>query len=215
MDHGADPCLDLSTDELLTTTRAVRRRLDLSRPVSRDLVRRCLEIAVQAPNGSNRQPWQWVVVDDPGQRRGVAEVYRGNYEALVGAAPAEQLAASDRDLASGAHLAAHLHECPVLVVPCVAGRLDGLSAADAAGRWGSILPAVWSLQLALRSRGLGSTWTTLHLHRGGERAVADVLGIPADDVTQIGLLPLAYTVGTDFRPARRGPLDEIVHWDHW
>ncbi len=206
--------LGLSADELLSTTRAVRKRLDFDRPVDRSVVLECIELAVQAPNGSNRQGWEWVLVDDADQRRAVAEVYRANFTAL--AAPVEPVDEhAARNASSGAHLAEHLHRCPVLLVPCMRGRHDGISGAVAAGVWGSLLPAVWSFQLALRERGLGSTFTTLHLHRGGERAVADVLGIPADDVTQAGLLPVAYTIGTEFRPAERLGVERIVHWNRW
>jgi nitroreductase len=212
--------LGLSADELLSTTRAVRRRLDLERGVERETVLECLRLAVQAPNGSNRQGWEWVVVDDPGQRRAIADVYRRNFERLQPAAPAAVAATAQgehvaRNNESGAYLAANLHRCPVLVLPCVRGRADGLAAADAAGFWGSILPAVWSFQLALRERGLGSAWTTIHLREGGERSVAEIVGIPADEVTQVGLFPVAHTIGTTFRPAERTPVESVVHWNRW
>jgi nitroreductase len=212
--------LGLSADELLSTTRAVRKRLDFDRPVDRDVVLECLRLAVQAPNGSNRQGWEWVLIDAEPERRAIAEIYRENFERLTGVAAAAIPAAPQgdhvaRNNASGAYLAANLHRCPLIVVPCVRGRLDGLSAPDAAGAWGSVLPAVWSLQLALRERGLGSAWTTTHLRDGGERRVADVVGIPADSVTQVGLLPVAHTLGTRFAPAERTPVEEVVHWNSW
>jgi nitroreductase len=209
----------LDPDEVLTTTRSVRRRLDLERPVPRELVLECLDLALQAPNGSNQQRWDWVVVDDPDLRRRVAEVYR----AAMGTHSADpdrttrgidySSGTQARISASVRHLAEHLHEVPVLVIPTVRWRLDGADIFTQASVWGSILPAVWSLMLAARARGLGSAWTTIHLHREAE--MAELLGIPHDTVTQAGLFPLAYTVGTDFRPAERAPATESTHWNGW
>jgi nitroreductase len=207
-------------DQLLTTTRTVRRRLDLERPVDRSVVLECLSLAFQAPNGSNLQLYDWVLVDDPATREQVAAVYR--------AAMADQRAASARRTGpsvypdtpaqrriadSVLYLHDHLHEVPVLVIPTLSGRLDGASIFEQASRWGSVLPAVWSLMLALRARGLGSAWTTIHLHREAE--MAGLLGIPYDQVTQVGLFPVAYTIGTDFRPADRSASERAIHWNHW
>jgi nitroreductase len=212
----------LTNDELLTTTRAVRKRLDLDRPVPRALVEECLALAVQAPNGSNRQPWRWVLVDDPGIRMALADLYRGAMDDYVnrpraGAQRGDTVdhssSAAQRMSASVYHLREHLHEVPLLVVPVVAGRTDGGSIFDQASIWGSILPAVWSFMLALRSRGLGSAWTTLHLHR--EREAAELLGIPYDTHMQAGLFPVAYTLGDDFAPAPRAPLTDVVGWNSW
>ena len=205
------------TDRLLTTTRAVRRRLDLDRPVEREVVLDCLRIATQAPSGGNSQPWRWLVVDDPDVRAGLAELYRKGYGPYIEMQKAAVRAAGGDDdspiLRSSDHLAEHLHEVPVHVIPCLLTRLpERPSPADTAGFYGSILPAVWSFQLALRSRGLGSAFTTLHLHH--EREAAELLGIP-DTVTMACLLPVAYTTGGDFRPADRKPVDAVTYWNAW
>jgi len=206
---------DLSeTDRLLSTTRAVRRRLDLARPVERDVILDCIRLAQQAPTASNTQTWRWVVVTDAGLRQEIATIYKGIAE--VGLPRAREHYAQDaqttRVYDSAEWLAQHLHEVPVHVVPCVSGYDPRAGNAAAAALYGSIYPAVWSFQLALRSRGLGSALTTLHLYREAE--VAKLLGIP-DGVTQVALLPVAYTAGTDFFPARRPPPESIVHWDTW
>lgn len=205
------------TDELLATTRSVRKRLDLERPVSREIITECLELAVQAPTASNTQTWRWLVIDDPDTRAALAAIYAacaGDYLAQAGAAAR---ASGDNQTAkvydSAMWLIDNLHNVPVFVVPCVAGR----PAADApvlmqASLYGSIFPAVWSFQLALRARGLGSTLTTLHLMK--EQESAALLGIP-DDVMQVALLPVAYTRGTDFKRAARPPVSEVTHWNRW
>jgi nitroreductase len=206
-----------SIDTLLSTTRAVRKRLDLSRRVPRDVVVECLELATQAPSGGNSQPWRFLVVDDPEVRLGLAELYRSGYgpyiemqKALVRAAGGDDDSAVIR---SSDFLAENLEQVPVLVIPCLLTRLEeSPTVADTAGFYGSILPAVWSFQLALRSRGLGSAFTTLHLPR--EKEAAELLGIP-DTVTQVALLPVAYTIGTDFKPAVRRPVDEVTYWNGW
>lgn len=205
------------TDELLATTRAVRKRLDLERPVPRSVIEDCLELAVQAPTGSNSQSWRWVVVDDPDLRRGLADLYRKSADAYLTAAGAEAEQRGDtqtrRVMDSAVYLAEHLHEVPVHVIPCVAGRPgDDVPPAMLAGLYGSIFPAVWSFQLALRARGLGSTLTTLHLRY--EREAAELLALP-DDVLQVALLPVAYTVGTDFKRAARPPVATVTHWNGW
>lgn len=201
------------TDRLLSTTRSVRKRLDLERPVEPEVLLECLRLAVQAPTGSNQQGWRWLLVTEPALKEAVADLYRrGGGEYLRAA---EELAGEGqqrRVVSSARYLAEHLHEVPVLVIPCIVGRLADASAASAAGLYGSILPAVWSFQLALRSRGLGSTYTTLHLAH--EREAAELLGIP-DHVTQAGLVPVAHTKGTDFRPAERPPVEGITYWDGW
>ena len=203
------------TDRLLTTTRAVRRRLDLTRPVARDVLLDCIQLAQQAPTASNTQGWRWLVLLDAERRAEIAAIYRAIAE---GALPAGRaLFARDpqteRVYASAAWLAEHLHEVPALVIPCIEGRLDAAGGnAGACALYGSIFPAVWSFQLALRSRGLGSALTTLHLFREAE--VAALLGIP-EGISQVALLPVAYTVGTRFRRAERPPPDAITHFDAW
>lgn len=178
----------------------------------------CLRLATQAPSGGNTQPWRWLVIDDPGLRSAVADLYREGYEPYLEMQRAAIAARGDDldhpILKSSDFLAEHLHEVPVMVIPCLLARLpDTPTVADTAGFYGSILPAVWSFQLALRSRGLGSTFTTLHLHRESE--AAQLLGIP-DTVTQAALLPVAYTKGTDFNPAAdRKPVEAVTYWNVW
>ncbi|HEX6470884.1 MAG TPA: nitroreductase family protein [Streptosporangiaceae bacterium] len=202
------------TDHLLSTTRAVRKRLDLDRPVEREVLMECLRLAIQAPTGSNSQGWHWVIVTDAAKRAGLADLYRAGGEAYFSAMGRNTQTASGqqaRVLDSARHLLEVIDHVPVLVVPCIEGRITDVR--QAAGFFGSIHPAIWSFQLALRSRGLGSAWTTFHLAH--ERQAAELLGIPYDDVTQAALLPVAYTVGTDFRPAKRRPAEEITHWNSW
>lgn len=211
----------LTSDEALSTTRTVRKRLDLTRPVPMALVRECLEIALQAPSGSNRQGWEWLVITDAGQRAAVGAVYkRAVDEYLDGPASAANLYADDPDRAavqrrigdSTRHLGDHMGEVPVLVIPCLRVGRSGLGAGNQAGLWGSVLPAAWSFALAARSRGLGTAWTTLHLKYEAE--VAGLLGLP-DGVAQAALIPTAYYTGETFKPAARQPLDEVLHLDRW
>jgi nitroreductase len=227
--------VDLTCDDLLTTTRSVRRRLDLTRPVPRALVEECLHVAFQAPNGSNLQRWRWIVVDDPGTRAAMADINRraladqmassaararqrdsatpAASAASAGKAPTPDRAAFDRMSASVLHLIEHLHEVPVLVVPCTFGRLDGRTIFEQATMWGSILPAAWSFMLALRTRGLGCAWTTLHLWR--EHEMAELLGIPHEKVTQAGLFPVGYATGGGFRRGDRVASADSITWNHW
>jgi nitroreductase len=211
--------LDLTADELLTTTRSVRKRLDLERPVPIELVRECLEIALQAPSGSNRQSWHWIVITEPDQRAAIGELYRRSVESYLQSSGSagrlfsddpERAAVQGRVGSSVAYLGERMGQVPVLVIPCLQAR--ALPAGNQAGMWGSILPAAWSYMLAARERGLGTAWTTLHLRY--EQEVADLLGLPAD-IRQAALIPTAYSVGTDFRPAPREPLDTVLHLDRW
>jgi len=212
--------LDLTPDELLSTTRSVRKRLDLERPVERSVIEECIDLAIQAPTGSNAQGWHWVVVEDADLKRQIADHYAASFDPYIDMPSASYVEADPRAQrqdavkSSATYLRDHFHEVPAMVVPCQWGRLpDDAPSFAHASYWGSILPAVWSFMLALRSRGLGSAWTTLHLPR--EREVADLLGIPFDQCTQAGLFPVAYTKGTDFKKASRVPASEIIHWDHW
>jgi nitroreductase len=202
-----------SIDEVLSTTRAVRRRLDLTRPVERDVILECLRLAVQAPTASNDQNWRWVVVTDADKRAAIADVYRS-----VGEAHLKSLAATASDpqtrrvYESAYEFTNTLAQVPVFVIPCIERRFEGEGLVVAASAWASIIPAGWSFMLALRARGLGSVWTTLHLAK--EREVAELLGIP-DSVTQVALFPVAYTLGTDFKPASRPPVETVTSWNSW
>lgn len=216
------PVLDLTPDELLSTTRSVRKRLDLNRPVEPELIRECIELAAQAPTGGNAQGWHFVVVTDPDKRRQLGEWYRqgfemmyGDPEATVAALPADDpgyVEATRRVISSAQYLAEHMGEVPVHVIPVIQGRTDQGPVALQAAIWGSLLPAVWSFMLAARSRGLGTCWTTLHLIQ--EQAAAGLLGLP-DNVMQGALIPVAHTIGTDFKPGPRRDLDRIIHHDGW
>lgn len=208
--------------ELLTTTRSVRKRLDLARPVPRALIEECIEIALQAPTGSNAQGWHFVVVSDAAKRAEIARYYK---EALQGymqmqeaggprwKTPGDPRAEQEaRVRESAIFLAEHLHEVPVHVIPCVEGRTENAPVIAQASLFGSILPAAWSFMLAARARGLGTAWTTLHLIR--EREVAKLLDIP-ETVMQTALFPVAYYKGKDFRPAKRLPSRQLTSWDRW
>ena len=205
--------LDLTPDELLSTTRAVRKRLDLSRPVEREVIEECLSLAQQAPTASYSQNWHFVVVTDAEKRAALGELWREVAFPYLqrGDGPREGQMARIGDAV--VHLADHIHEVPVHLIPCVVGRYEGKSNPLVASMFGSIIPAAWSFMLAARSRGLGTCWTTFHLMH--ERAAAEILGIPYDEVTQVALIPLAYTIGTDFKPGKRKSLDSMVHWDSW
>jgi nitroreductase len=216
--------LPLNPDELLTTTRAVRKRLDFSRPVSDDLVRECVEIAMQSPSGSNNMTMQFMVVRDEEKRRAIGEIYRqgfeiyksmdGVYVGSIDKGSDEMNAQQARVVDSALYLADHMGEAPVLIIPCNNGmRTDGGPGMMTSSLMGNILPAMWSFMLAARARGLGTAWTTIHLMM--EQQVADILGIPFDTVQQVCLSPLAYTVGTDFKPAKRPAAESIIHWDQW
>lgn len=215
-------------DLLLQTTPSVRKRLDLARPVEREVIEECMDLAVHAPNGSNTQPYRFVFVDDPDRKAALADIYRNAMSDFVnrprtGAAEdnVDRTTPQQQRIAESVyHLAEHLHEVPVLCIPLVAGRTDGLGAgahADRtsafwqANRWGSVIPALWSFMLALRSRGLGSAWTTLTLLR--EQEVADLLGIPYEKWMQAGLFPVGYTIGTDFKVTPRRPAAEVIAWN--
>ena len=203
------------TDALLSTTRAVRKRLDLDRAVPREIVLDCIALSQQAPTGSNSQGWRWVIVEDAGKRAALGELYR--------AAGSDYLAASlaatkgegqlSRVMSSALWLAENMGRAPVLAIPCITGAFpEGAPAAMLASQYASIYPAVWSFQLALRSRGLGSTLTTLHLLKAAE--AAEILGLP-ENIQQVAMLPVAYTKGTDFKRAERPGAETITHWDGW
>lgn len=209
----------MDADEVLTTTRAVRKRLDLSRPVPLPLIRECIEVALQAPSGGNRQGWHFVVVTDAEKRRALADLYRQAWVRYLAAQRWDYSPDDPRQqrveavIGSAQYLADHLHEVPVHVIPCVRGRMEHLPYAAVAARLGSILPAAWSFMLAARARGLGSSFTSLHL--GYEREAAEILGIPADEVSQCALLPVGYLLGDTLKPALRLPVEQVAFVDSW
>lgn len=219
--------LDLKPDELLTTTRAVRRRLDFERPVPLELVRECVEIALQAPSGSNARGWHFLVVGDPGLRQQIGDLYRQAFtqyrtmpfsaHALADKAQGDDVPTMKSVVSSAEALAENLHRAPYLVIPCVEGRMPPMEGPMGslvnASVYGSILPAFWSFMLAARARGLGTSWTTLHLMH--EQEIAKLLGVPFESVMQTGLTPVAFTVGTDFKPARGRDLEGALHVDGW
>jgi nitroreductase len=215
--------LDLTPDQLLSTTRSVRRRLDLTRPVERRLIEECLLLAQQAPSGGNRQGATFVVVTDPATRAALGEIYarawvRYRDEGVVGGRPGATTPPTGRDLQqrigrSAQYLADHMGEVPVLVVACHPGRTENRPQVAQASAFGSVLPAVWSFMLAARARGLGTAWTSIHLFY--EEEAAALLGIPYDEVSQVALIPVAHTIGTDFKPGPRVPLDRFARWERW
>ena len=211
--------MDLATvDKLLTTTRSVRKRLDLERPVEREVIMECLEIALQAPTGSNAQGWHFVVVTDPEKKAKIADYYNQSWDkySTRRTEPTEGQRAvkgqMKKVISSSAYLAENLANVPVMIIPCIEGRVETAPQWMQAGLYGSILPAAWSLMLALRARGLGSAWTTLHLRY--EKETSELLGIP-ETFTQAALLPVAYFTGDDFKPAERLPAAEVTSWDTW
>lgn len=198
-------------DQVLSTTRAVRKRLDLDRAVEPAVITQCLQLAAQAPTGGNIQTWRFMVVTDAELRASIGEFYRRGAAEYLAAGLARARTEEQRRVAqSSVYLMENLGRVPVHVLACVKGRPP--QGQNQAGYYGSIMPAVWSFALALRSRGLGSVWTTLHLTY--EREVAELLGIP-DDVTQVALLPVAYTVGLDFKPAARKPIAQFTYWNRY
>jgi len=209
-----------AADKLLTTTRSVRKRLDLDRPVDPAIVEECIEVAMQAPTGTNAQNWAFVVVTDPEKRRIIAETYRRGAEIMTGSGYPPPLPAGDprehvmpKVMESASYLGEVLERVPVHVIPCVQGRVESVPMVVAqASTYGSILPAAWSFMLALRARGLGTAWTTIHLFF--EKEIATLLGIP-DDWTQTALFPVAHYTGDDFRPAHRLPAADMTHWNGW
>lgn len=219
--------LGLSNDELLSTTRAVRKRLDFDKPVSEDVIKECMEVAVQAPTGSNAQGWQFVFVTAEDKKAQIGEIYRQAFSIYRDMPVAihklhkesgdDSLVDSQARSASSAdYLAENMGRAPILFIPCIAGRTDSPETGDIiaqTGTLGSIIPAAWNFMLAARARGLGTAWTTLHLMQ--EKAVADIIGIPYDDFMQVALIPIAYTKGTLFKPAYRPPVESVMHFNEW
>ena len=223
----AHPQLELTNDELLSTTRAVRKRLDFSRPIEEETLKECLELATQAPSGSNAQGWQFVFVTDEEKRRRIGELYAQAYS-LYRQMPVaihklhsdsgdnELVASQSRSASSADYLSENMAKAPVLFIPCVAGRVDQPDANNMlamTATFGSIIPAAWNFLLAARARGIGSAWTTLHVMH--EQEIAELLGIPYDEFMQVALIPLAYTIGTNFKTAYRPPVETVMHMNEW
>jgi nitroreductase len=222
--HRPVALLPLNPDELLTTTRAVRKRLDFDKPVSDDVIRECVAAAMQSPSGSNMMTMSFVIVKDAAKRKAVGDVYKACYDmyksmdgVYIGSIDKGDAAANaqqKRSASSADFLGEHMGDAPALVIACTEGaRLDGAPAMMSASMLGNILPGMWSFMLAARARGMGTAWTTVHLMM--EQQVADILGIPFETVQQVCLSPLAYTKGTDFKPAERPSPDSIIHWNGW
>ncbi|MEQ8693597.1 MAG: nitroreductase family protein [Pseudomonadales bacterium] len=223
----AHPQLDLSNDELLTTTRAVRKRLDFERPVAVETLEECLRVATQAPSGSNAQGWQFMFVMDADKRKRIGELYQQAFEIYrqmpaaihklhMDSGDPNLTKSQTRSASSADYLAEHMGDAPVLMIPCIEGRFDQPETNNLlvqSALFGSIIPAAWSFMLAARARGLGTAWTTLHVMH--EQEIAELLGIPYERYTQIALIPIAYTLGTDFKPAYRPPVSEVMHVDSW
>jgi nitroreductase len=222
--------VNLTAEQLLTTTRAVRKRLDFYRPVEMEVLRECVEIATQAPSGSNIQPWRMIFITDAQKRQRIADLYRDAFKLYRNAAvPGIWQAFEERGHGqqiqriseSAEYLVEHLHEVPVFVIPCLISgsnpltppRLENAANYLAAPMWASVLPAVWSFMQAARLHGLGTSLTTLHLLH--EKEISELLGIPYESVTQVALIPLAYTIGTEFRLAARKPVEEVFRINSW
>ncbi len=213
--------LDLTPDELLSTTRAVRKRLDFDRPVPRELIAECVDLATQAPTGRNRQRWHFLAVTEQAQRRAVADIFLRALPLAPGQPLTERdlwrmnyhPGSTERVFDGLRHLAGNIHRVPAFVIPGVEGRTDHAPVTVQAAAWGSILPAVWSFMLAARARGLGTVWTTAQGPL--ERELAEVLDVPYEEVMLAAFVPLAFTIGTDFKPAARIPRDRVLHWDRW
>ena len=215
--------LNLSVDEVLATTRAVRKRLDFEKPVEPEIIKECLEAAIQSPTGSNAQSWQWLVVTDSEQKTALADLYKqgwdlyaqmeGNVQTAYKGDDEKRIAQQNRVQSSAAYLAENFEKVPVMMIPILPGRYEGLPSVASAAMLGSILPGAWSFMLAARERGLGTAWTTIHLMF--EEQAAEVLGIDYQSYTQCALITCGYSKGTDFKPAKRPPLETVLHWDRW
>ncbi len=217
-----------SVDHVLNTTRSVRLRIDLEREVPRHVIEECLEIALQAPTGANTQTWRFIVVTDPEKKAGIADAYLRGAEKYVADGTGlsrtgvsanrefsgDDLRTSQKEgvMASASHLMEHLHEVPAMIIPCIESRFENEDVFVQASMYGSILPATWSLMMALRARRIASAWTSLHLIY--EEDVRDLLGMP-ENVTQTALLPIGYLTGGDLHKAKRLPLSEVGYWDSW
>lgn len=211
--------LNLTADQLLSTTRSVRKRLDFDKPVQRDVLQDCMELAFQAPNGSNMNTWRWILIDDPAVIKDIAKIYNQaleDYVKILGESVGDDYMGAEtpgfeKINQSVDYLRENIHRAPAILIPLMSGRVENAGVFMQASCYGSILQAVWSFFLALRARGMGSAWTTAHLWR--EKEMAELLNIPYKDFTQVGIFPIAYTIGTEFKKAYRKPFDKVVNWN--
>lgn len=204
------------TDRLMMTTKQVRRRLNLDKRVPTDIVLDCIDVASRAPIGGNMQVNRWLLIDDADTKSALAALYRRTgTDYLENGRKQVEAAGSDptsvKVVESSIYLLDHLHQVPLMIIPVRMGR-PGTEVFEQATFWGSVTPGVWSLQMALRSRGIGSAWTTLHLYH--EKEANALLGIP-DDFTQVALLPVAYFLGDDFAPSKRRPAQDVTYLNQW
>ena len=191
-------------DEVLSTARSVRRKLDFGRPVEREVLLECIEVAVQAPTGAMGENWRFIVVETPDVKAEIATLYRDVLNEIV----------ATRGIPMKPTLAAHaerMHEMPAMIFVCMEGEPDA-NFSSHVGYYGSILPAAWSLMLALRARNIGTTWTTLLSAR--QEAVGNILGLP-DNWRQVVMLPVGYTKDAVLRRADRVPAHEITFFNGW
>ena len=199
-------------DTVLATTRAVRRRLDLARPVDNQLLLDCIDLAEQAPTGGNLGSRRWIVVRDQAVKDQLAALYRETAGSFM-STTAERLRGTghpqEKVMASASYLVDHLAEVPAIVIPTIIGRHDGSSRP---GLFDSVIQAAWSFCLALRARGLGTTWVTAALQ--DEARVKEILGVPGH-MTEIVMFPVAWTTGTDFKRAPRHPARAITYFDRF
>ena len=208
--------LNLTTDEVLTTTRAVRKRLDFKRQVPIELIKDCLNLSLQSPTASGQALTHYVLLGDKEKKEKLATLYRKAFKiyqsqkkTVMTHHPNQQ--AADRMANSAQYLAANMHKVPWLLIPVMVGRYK--TSLECASVYGSILPSVWSFMLAARERSLGTCWTTLHIMF--EKEAAELLGIPFQKFTQVALIPIAFSKGTTFREAPRKNLDDFMHLNDW
>jgi nitroreductase len=220
-DVGGRPT-QLTVEQVLTTTRNVRRRLDMTREVPRELIEECAQVAMEAPIACNGFYPHFVVVDDRAKKAALAPLYKRAWDVYVPmpiSAPNLHFddplhdAQQPRVTTSATYLAEHMADVPALVIPCVTPRVDGFPMWIQACLWGSVLPQAWSFMLAARARGLASAWTQIHIQF--EQECAEILGIDYPTVQQAALIAVAYPLGENFKAAYREPIQKFTHWNTW